>query len=50
MGKYNKKNNNKTITVKEAKHDLIVFLITFTFLSKLEQIKYIEKFIKDGWL
>ena len=31
MNKYNKKNNKKVITVKKAKHDLIVFLISFIF-------------------
>lgn len=49
MGEFNKKNNNKTFTVKEAKHEIVKFLVYFAFLPKIDQVTFIEKLLRDGW-
>lgn len=49
MGIFNKKNNNKIFTVKEAKHEIVKFLVYFAFLPKIKQLTIIENLIRDGW-
>lgn len=49
MGKFNKKNDKITITVKEAKHQILLLLIKFTSLPKIVQVNLIQKLFKDGW-